>query len=80
MALYEEIVKNVTSFMKLSGMFQMKNGMQYKLFENINQNAISWKQYDLSSPKKNQKDIMELKLNISDAALLGSESSIGKSN
>ena len=80
-AQYEEIVRNITSFIEFSGMFELKNGQQFQLFESVNKDAITWKYYNLSnSLNKNQHDIMELNLNISDAALLGSGSSINKSN
>ena len=48
-ALYEKSVKNLTSFMKVSGMFELQNGQQYQLFDNLNENAITWKNYDMKN-------------------------------
>lgn len=67
--------------MEFSGMYELKNGQIYDIFENINKDAITWKNYNLSNElKMNPNNVMELNLDINDVSLLGSGSSIVKSN
>ena len=30
-------------------MFELQNGQQYQLFDNLNENAITWKNYDMKN-------------------------------
>jgi len=67
---YNETVKQVVSFMKWDGLFELKNGSDYTLFNGLNPDPFTWKDYDLSnSLRMNKFGMLELNLNISDAVL-----------
>ena len=60
-------------------MFELKDGQSYKPFNNINIDPFTWKEYNLTDALvKNKHDMLELQLNISDAVLKGSGSSVNK--
>jgi len=69
----------VVSYLKLFGMFELKDGQSYDTYKGINRDPFTWKEYPLdSSLIMNQHDMVELHLNISDTELMGSDSSLEK--
>ena len=78
-ALYNQTVAQIASYLELGGMFEMKDGQTYSIFNNSNEDAFTWKQYDLAaSLYYNAHEMQEVKFNVSDAVLLGSTSSVEK--
>ena len=61
--------------MSIGAMFEEKLGQEYKLYNNINEDPFTFKEY----PNKlvmNEHKMYELKLNLSDVVLKGSGNSI----
>lgn len=46
-AAYETNVKELVSYLKLYGMFELKDGQSYDIYNNINKDPFTWKEYDL---------------------------------
>lgn len=42
---YENDVKLISSYLIIGGMFETKMGQNYDLYNNINEDAFSWKFY-----------------------------------
>lgn len=62
-------------------MFEIKDGQDYYLYNNINTDPFTWKNYELeNSIEFNRHDMLEVVLNTDDATLLGSASSVEKMN
>ena len=63
----------------MGSMFQVKNGQDYRMFKNINPDPFTWKEQDMvKAIKRNQHDMVELVVDISDVELKGSSSSVDK--
>ena len=78
-ALYNSTVAQIASYLELGGMFELKDGQTYSIFNNSNVDAFTWKNYDLgASLYYNAHEMQEVKFNVSDAVLLGSTSSVEK--
>ena len=58
-------------------MFEVKDGKEYQLYNNLNQDKFTYKQYD-TSLKLNSHGMFEIKLQTNDTTLLGASSSINK--
>ena len=56
-------------------MFESRNGSEYSTFDNINSDLFTWKQYEMKLDQNSQ-NIQEIKLDLSDVTLLGSQSTM----
>ena len=56
-------------------MFESRNGSEYSTFDNINTDLFTWKQYEMKLDQNSQ-NIQEIKLDLSDVTLLGSQSTM----
>lgn len=56
-------------------MFEIRSGLKYEMFNNMNKHSFDWKMYN-QSIARNDHDLLELKFNISDAILKGSGDSV----
>lgn len=78
-AQYNQTVKDIAQYLKLVGMFEVKDGQSYSLFNDINEDPFTWKEYPLmDNLVYNSHNMMEIQLNVSDVVLLGSDQSIDK--
>ena len=68
---YEKDVQELSKYITIGGMFELRTGRNFSMFNNINTDAFTWKKYP-TEIVKNQHDLLELKFNLSDAMLLGS--------
>lgn len=64
-------LKIVSRYLDVLGMFELKSGQNYKMFNKINRNFLAWKRYERNLTL-NEHDMFELKFNLSDAHLFGS--------
>ena len=65
----------LSNYLEIGGLFEIKKGRQYDIFNNLNEDSFTYKSYN-KILKMNDQQMMELQFNISDAVLLGSGSSI----
>ena len=65
----------VASYLQIGGMFEVRSGLKYDLFNNINSHSFDWKMYK-QQVVRNDHELLELKFNISDAVLKGSGDSV----
>ena len=63
--------------MNILGMFEIKDGLKYTMYNKINADQFTWRKYD-KQLRINKHNILELVFNISDAHLLGSSDSVDK--
>ena len=77
METYEENVMKVVSYLSIGGMFEVRTGLKYDLFNKINSHSFDWRMYKQQIGRNNH-ELLELKLNISDAVLKGSGDSVEK--
>ena len=68
-------IKWTTRYLELYGMFESRNGSEYSTFDNINTDLFTWKQYEMKLDQNSQ-NIQEIKLDLSDVTLLGSQSTM----
>ena len=60
-------------------MFELKDGQDYSVYNNLTEDPFTWKQYNSSANLRyNKHGMMELVLDTRDATLLGSDQSIEK--
>ena len=58
-------------------MFELKDGQDYNLYNNINADPFTWKMYNISEQlQENEHSMLEIRLDISDAVLMGSANSV----
>ena len=57
-------------------MFEEKSGDHYSAYNNVNENIYEWKKYRHSTPSLNQHNMMELEIDLGDAALKGTENTL----
>lgn len=78
-AAYNQTIKEISRYLSVNGMFEYKDGQTYATYDGINENAFTWKQYDLESTLRyNERDMWELVFNTSDVTFLGSGNTIAK--
>ena len=70
-----ERIKWATRYLELYGMFESRNGTEYSTFDNINTDLCTWKQYEMKLDQNSQ-NIQEIKLNLSDVTLLGTQNTM----
>jgi len=58
--------------MTIEGMFETKENGTYVVYNNINENSFDWKIYN-SSLDRNPHELLEVKLDLKDVTLLGTE-------
>jgi hypothetical protein len=46
MAKYESVVNEISKYIEIGGMFELREGMKYTSFQNINKNSFDFKQYE----------------------------------
>jgi len=74
---YETNVREISTYLEISGMFETKFGQDYGIFNAINEDPFTWKQYPIEDNiQLNDHNMLELKFNLSDTTLLGSGSSV----
>ena len=67
----------MSSYLTVGGMFENKTGQSYETYNDINTNSFEYKKYDLkNSLMMNEHNMLELKINLTDAVLLGSGDSV----
>ena len=70
---------DLAKYLKVGGMFELKDGQDYSMYENINLNPFTWKDYNVEgSLRGNGNGMLEIVLNTSDAVLLGTDQSLMK--
>lgn len=58
-------------------MFELKKGQEYSVFNQTNEDTFTWKKYEVAKTLiTNSHNMAELKMNISDAVLLGSADNV----
>ena len=65
----------ISKYVDIGGMFELRDGKKYTMFNDINKHTFDWKIYN-SSLKVNSHNLLELQIDISDAVLIGSGDSI----
>mmetsp|Transcript_11455 Transcript_11455/g.17256 ORF Transcript_11455/g.17256 Transcript_11455/m.17256 type:complete len:177 (+) Transcript_11455:261-791(+) len=62
-------------------MFETKNGSKYMTYNGINDDIFTWKSYENSTEVvENNHNLLELKFDLSDAVLMGTENHLEKMN
>lgn len=72
-ATYEERVKKISKYFQFLGMFELRQKTDYTPYNNINQDLYTWKTYNDTTEELNNHDLYEIKFNLSDAVLKGTE-------
>ena len=69
-----KFAKEVARYLKIEQMVELKKGQNYEVYNNITTDPFNWKRLN-STTTTNNYAMQEIKFNISDSALLGSEDS-----
>ena len=79
---YLEHIEKIKKYVQLVGMFESKNQYFYEPYNDINQNIFDWKDYNVTNDNstyyQNGHDLVEMKFNLSDVTLMGTENHINK--
>lgn len=73
--MYKEYVMKIASYLSIGGLFEIRDGLTFSMFNNINEHSFDWKYYG-QNIETNGHNLLELKFNVSDAVLLGSSDSV----
>ena len=74
--IYEADVLKISTYVRLYGMFEKFDGINYSVYDsNVNENLFNWHVYD-NIIQVNSHSQYELKFNLSDAVISGTDDSI----
>ena len=57
-------------------MFELKDGQNYDVYNNINKDPFTWKEYNNTSVRFNNHQMLEMPITLEDAVLKGSENNV----
>ena len=67
-------METLASYMSIDGLYFTRNGQSYDIYNNLNKDPFTYKKYE-NDLQNNPHNMMELRFNLSDSVLLGSENS-----
>ena len=76
---YNDTVYKFIEYLDIYGMYELIDGntsTYYPYNTSLNENIYTWKKYNFSEPIRNSHGLLEIKFNISDVTLMGSQDGI----
>ena len=65
-------ITNITKYLAIYGMYEEKQGLEYKVYNNRTQDLYTWKKYN-SSLRLNDHGLLEVQIPLEDVTLLGTK-------
>ena len=68
-------IANVTDYISIWGMFEIRRGSKYEVYDNKTKNLYDWKKYN-TSLRLNQHGLIEMLVDLQDVTLMGTKNFI----
>ena len=68
---------NITDYIAIYGMYEIKNGSKFVVYDNKNEDLYTWKKYE-NAVRLNDHDILEIVIDIEDVTFLGTKNFLDK--
>jgi hypothetical protein len=68
---------NITDYLAIYGMFEIKNGSRFEVYDNKTVNLYDWKKYE-NAIRINNHDLLEIVVDIQDVTFLGTKNFLDK--